>query len=90
MKRFASVMPCLSLCRGQVVKSLRFADVIDVGDPVAMAVHYEEAGADEIAVFDIMATFEQRPPAFDLLRLVSSVVKIPVLAGGGIRSLADV
>ena len=90
MKRFASVMPCLSLCRGQVVKSLRFADVIDVGDPVAMAVHYEEAGADEIAVFDIMATFEQRPPAFDLLRLVSSVVKIPVLAGGGIRSLTDV
>ena len=90
MKRFATLMPSLSICRGQVVKGLHFTDVIDVGDPVAMAVLYEDSGADELAFFDITATLEQRPLSFDLLRLVASVVKIPVLAGGGIRSLADV
>ncbi len=83
-------MPCLSICRGQVVKGLRFADEIDVGDPVALAVLYEEAGADELAFFDITATQERRPLSFDLLRRVASVVKIPILAGGGLRSLADV
>ncbi len=90
MKRSATLMPSLSICRGQVVKGLHFADVIDVGDPVAMAVVYEEEGADELAFFDITATQEQRPLSFDLLRLVTSVVKIPVLAGGGIRTMTDV
>ena len=90
MKNLVSIMPCLDIREGRVVKGIHFADLIDAGDPVERARAYEESGADELGLLDIAATFEKRAPAFDVLRLVVSAVKIPVTIAGGIRSLADV
>ena len=90
MKKSVTIMPCLDIREGRVVKGIHFADLIDAGDPVERARAYEESGADELGLLDIAATFEKRAPAFDVLRLVVSAVKIPVTVGGGIRSLADV
>ena len=85
-----SIMPCLDILGGRVVKGLHFADLIDAGDPVALAAAYEESGADRLGFMDIGATAEERPPAFDLLRAVAGAVILPVTAGGGIRNLGDV
>jgi cyclase len=90
MKKFIHIMPCLDIRAGRVVKGMHFDDLIDAGDPVALASTYAEQGADELGFLDIDATVEKRRPALDLLRQVTSAVKIPVMAGGGIRSLADV
>lgn len=90
MKKTISLMPCLDIREGRVVKGIHFADLIDVGDPAAYATAYEEAGADELAFLDILATAEKRRTAFEWLRRVTSAVKLPVTVGGGIRSLADV
>ena len=90
MKKIVSVMPCLDIRGGKVVKGIHFVDLIDVGDPVACAVAYEAAGADELGFLDITATVEKRQTVFDVLRRVTAAVKIPVTVGGGIRSLADV
>lgn len=90
MKKTVSIMPCLDIRGGQVVKGIHFVDLIDVGDPVACATAYEAAGADELGFLDITATVEKRRTVFDVLRRVTAAVKIPVTVGGGIRALADV
>jgi len=90
MKRTVSIMPCLDMREGRVVKGIHFVDLVDAGDPVACATAYEADGADELGFLDISATVEKRRTMFDVLRRVTSAVKIPVTVGGGIRSLADV
>lgn len=80
------IVPCLDMRDGKVVKGVRFEDIRDVGDPVAMAVSYEEQGADEITVLDISGNKELS------LRIVSEISKktsIPLCFGGGIRSVDD-
>ena len=90
MKKTINIMPCLDIRGERVVKGIHFDDLIDVGDPVALATSYEAAGADEIGFLDISATVEKRRMALEVLRRVAAAVKLPVLAGGGIRTLADV
>ena len=90
MKKTINIMPCLDIRDGRVVKGIHFVDLVDVGDPVALATAYEAAGADELGFLDITATLETRRLDCDVLRRMTSAIKIPVTAGGGIRSLTDV
>ena len=83
------VIPCLDMDKGVVVKGTRFRDLRGVGDPVELARRYEEEGADEIAVLDISASPEGREFSIEVLRRISREVSIPILAGGGVRSLGD-
>lgn len=86
---YVRVIPCLDMDGGRVVKGKGFVDLVGVGDPVELAKRYEEQGADEIAVLDISATPEARDFSLDVLKRISKEVSIPILAGGGIRSLRD-
>ncbi|HAL92243.1 MAG TPA: imidazole glycerol phosphate synthase subunit HisF, partial [Verrucomicrobia bacterium] len=90
MNKTISIMPCLDMREGRVVKGIHFVDLVDAGDPVACATAYEASGADELGFLDITATVEKRRTMFDVLRRVTAAVKIPVTVGGGIRSIADV
>lgn len=90
MNKTISIMPCLDMREGRVVKGIHFVDLIDAGDPVACATTYEASGADELGFLDITATVEKRRTMFDVLRRVTAAVKIPVTVGGGIRSIVDV
>ncbi|MGC9050522.1 imidazole glycerol phosphate synthase subunit HisF [Pyrobaculum sp.] len=85
------VIPCLDMDgkAGVVVKGVNFQGIREVGDPVEMAVRYEEEGADEIAVLDVTATPEGRATFIESVRRVAEAVSIPVLVGGGVRSLRD-
>jgi cyclase len=75
--------------RGVVLKGVNFMGLREVGDPVEMAVAYEEEGADEIAILDITATPEDRSTFVETVRRVAEAVTIPVLVGGGVRTLDD-
>ena len=61
MDKQISIMPCLDMQNGRVVKGVHFVDIRDAGDPVECAKAYCAAGADEIALLDITATVENRP-----------------------------
>jgi len=89
MKKTVSIMPCLDVRKGRVVKGIHFSDLIDAGDPVVLATAYEVDGADELGFFDITATREKRQTDFEALRRVTEAVSIPVMAGGGLRTVAD-
>jgi imidazole glycerol-phosphate synthase subunit HisF len=83
------IIACLDVKDGRVVKGIQFLDLIDAGDPAALAVGHAEAGADEIVLLDITATHEGRGTLIDTVRRTSRDLFIPFTVGGGIRSLDD-
>lgn len=87
MKKQISVMPCLDMRAGRVVKGVHFVDIADAGDPVECALAYCKAGADELALLDITATVENRDTLVDVVRKVADVCTVPFTVGGGIRDV---
>ena len=83
------IIPCLDIKGGRVVKGVRFENLVDSGEPAALAARYESEGADEIALLDISATLEERRTAIEAVAAVRSAVSIPISVGGGIRSVED-
>lgn len=83
------IIPCLDVHNGRVVKGVNFVDLVDAGDPVAIAKAYDEAGADEIVFLDITASSDARETVIDMVRKVAANVFIPFTVGGGIRSVDD-
>lgn len=83
------VIPCLDIKGGRVVKGVRFENLVDSGDPAALAARYEYEGADEIALLDISATLEERKTALEAVRAVRAAVSIPISVGGGIKGAED-
>ncbi len=83
-----SIMPCLDMQNGRVVKGVHFVDIRDAGDPVECARAYCRAGADELALLDITATVEGRSTMLDVVRGVAEVTTLPFTVGGGISDLS--
>jgi cyclase len=83
------IIPCLDVREGKTTKGIKFKDNIDIGDPVAMAKHYYDAGADEIVFYDITASHEKRGIMIDVVRRVAETIFIPFSVGGGIRTVQD-
>jgi len=84
-----SIMPCLDMQDGRVVKGVHFVDIRDAGDPVQCAKAYCDAGADELALLDITATVENRSTMLDIVKKVSQVATVPFTVGGGICDVAS-
>ncbi|MBN1844283.1 MAG: imidazole glycerol phosphate synthase subunit HisF [Sedimentisphaerales bacterium] len=87
MTTHVSIMPCLDMRDGRVVKGVHFVDIRDAGDPVECARAYCQAGADELALLDITATIEGRHTMLDVVRQVAKVTTVPFIVGGGISDL---
>ncbi len=83
------IIPCLDVNNGRVVKGVNFVDLIDAGDPVAIAQAYDKAGADELVFLDITASSDNRGTVVDMVRKVAEKVFIPFTVGGGIRTVDD-
>jgi imidazole glycerol-phosphate synthase subunit HisF len=83
------VIPCLDVDKGRVVKGVEFLNLRDAGDPVELAVRYQDEGADEIVFLDITASHERRETVAELARRCADDVFIPFTIGGGVRSAED-
>ena len=83
------IIPCLDVNNGRVVKGVNFVNLIDAGDPVAVAAAYDKAGADEVVFLDITASSDNRGTVVDMVRKVAEKVFIPFTVGGGIRTVED-
>jgi len=84
-----SIMPCLDMQNGRVVKGVHFVDIRDAGDPVECAKAYCGTGADELALLDITATVENRPTMLEVVKKVAEAATIPFTVGGGISDVAS-
>jgi cyclase len=84
------VIPCLDVKDGRVVKGVNFIDLRDAGDPVAAAVAYDAAGADELTFLDITASHENRGVILDVVRRTAEACFMPLTVGGGVRTIEDI
>jgi cyclase len=83
------IIACLDVNGGRVVKGIQFSDLRDAGDPAELALAHSLAGADEIVLLDISATYEHRATLLDAVRRTARQLFIPFTVGGGIRSLDE-
>lgn len=88
------VIPCLDVHNGRTTRGQQFGKVergelTDVGDPVKLAVRYNEQGADEMVFYDITATAEGRKSMLDVATRVAEQCFMPLTVGGGVRTLDD-
>ena len=84
------IIPCLDIKNGRTVKGVNFVNLIDAGDPLALAKQYAEVGADELVFLDISATLEGRKTMLEMVLKVAAQVNIPFTVGGGISTVEDV
>src|ERR1700704_3317204 len=84
------VIPCLDVKDGRVVKGVNFVNLRDAGDPVAAAIAYDAAGADELTFLDITASHENRGIILDVVRRTAQACFMPLTVGGGVRTIEDI
>src|SRR2546423_1336579 len=88
------VIPCLDVHDGQVTRGVRFGkaeagELRNVGDPVELALRYNEQGADEMVFFDITASAHGRATMVDVIERAANECFMPLTVGGGLRSVED-
>ena len=88
------VIPCLDVHAGQVTRGVQFGvaekgGLRNVGDPVELALRYNEQGADEMVFFDITATAHGRGTMVDVIERAADQCFMPLTVGGGIKSVDD-
>src|SRR6058998_1069331 len=89
------VIPCLDVHDGHVTRGIQFGkaeagELRNVGDPVALAMRYNEQGADEMVFFDITASAHGRATMVDVIERAADQCFMPLTVGGGIRTVEDI
>ena len=88
------VIPCLDVHDGHVTRGVQFGvaeagGLRNVGDPVELAIRYNEQGADEMVFFDITASAHERRTIVEVIERTADQCFMPLTVGGGIRSVED-
>lgn len=88
------VIPCLDVHDGKVTRGVKFGraeagELRNVGDPVELAIRYNEQGADEMVFFDITASAHGRATMVDVIERSATHCFMPLTVGGGIRTVED-
>jgi len=88
------VIPCLDVHDGRVTRGVQFGkaeagELRNVGDPVELALRYDEQGADEMVFFDITASAHGRESMVDVIERAADQCFMPLTVGGGIRTVED-
>ena len=88
------VIPCLDVHAGQVTRGVQFGkaeagELRMVGDPVELAIRYNQQGADEMVFFDITASAHGRETIVSVIERTADQCFMPLTVGGGLRTVAD-
>src|SRR5437763_16345320 len=88
------VIPCLDVHDGKVTRGVQFGraeegGLRNVGDPVELAIRYNDQGADEMVFFDITASAHGRASMVDVIERTADHCFMPLTVGAGIRAVGD-
>lgn len=86
---YKRLTPCIFINGGKAVTWFD-DDTVLAEDVVTLSKHYCEKGADELIVFDLSDTDEEHEESINLIRKISRVISVPMIAGGNIRRSEDV
>tara|TARA_R100001086_G_scaffold235502_1_gene158431 strand:+ start:1199 stop:1885 length:687 start_codon:yes stop_codon:yes gene_type:complete len=80
------IIPTLLIDRGNLVKGKQFEGWRVVGNPIQAASVHNIRQVDEMVVFDVTATKQNRPPDYDTIYKIATVNFVPLTVGGNICS----
>jgi len=88
------IIPCLDVHDGKVTRGVQFGkaeagELRNVGNPVELAILYDQQGADEMVFFDITASAHGRATMVDVIKRTADQCFMPLTAGGGLRTIDD-
>ncbi len=83
------IIPVQLLMNGRLVKTRRFVDWRDVGDPVKSSAVYNSQSADELILLNIARDRASVQPLAELIDKVSLECFMPLSVGGGICNFDD-
>ena len=88
------IITCLDVHNGRTTRGQQFGraekgELDDMGDPVAMALRYNQQGADELVFYDITATSEGRSAILEIATEVAEQCFMPLTIGGGVKTFED-
>lgn len=75
----------MRLRQGDAARSTEYSD-----DPVAMAISWQERGAERLHLVDLDGAFTGNPEHLPVARSIFSSLRIPVQFGGGVRTLEQI
>ena len=90
MNKQLRIIARLDVKSDNVIKGVNFEGLRVIGSPWELALKYVEQGADELLYLDTVASLYGRSNLFDVIKRTAEHVDIPIIAGGGVRSLDDI
>lgn len=84
------LIPCLSIIKRSLVKTIKFSNPRYLGDPINTVKIFNGKGVDELCILDIKATSENRGPDFEYLKDITSEAFMPLSYGGGITNISEI
>lgn len=83
------IIPCLLVKDKGLVKTVNFKNPKYVGDPINAVKIFNEKEVDELAVFDIDATAENRGPDYKMIERLANECRMPLCYGGGVKTVDE-
>ncbi len=83
------IIACLDVQDGRVVKGTNFIHLKDLGNPIELAMKYQDQGVDELVFLDIKASPSKSKTNLKWVEEMGRKLSIPFTVGGGISSLED-
>lgn len=84
------VIPCMLSNGLHLIKTIKFDNIRNLGNPVQMARVYNSRNVDELIFIDMKASEEKRSPNLELISEISKECFMPLTIGGGIHSIKDI
>ncbi len=84
------VIPRLDIKGPDLVKGVHLEGLRVLGRPRDFAKFYYESGADELIYMDVVASLYGRNSLHEMISEAAQEISIPLLVGGGIRTLDDI
>lgn len=80
------IIPCLLVKDKGLVKTVQFKNPKYVGDPINAVRIFNEKQVDELSIFDIDASAENRDPDYKMIEHWASECRMPLCYGGGVKT----
>lgn len=90
MKHPVRIIPRLDIKGPNLVKGVHLEGLRVLGKPEDFADYYYQSGADELLYMDIVASLYERNSLDDIISKTAKKVFIPLIVGGGLRSVEDI
>jgi cyclase len=90
MKTSVRIIPKLDVKGKNLIKGIHLEGLRVLGSPDLFARYYYETGADELLYMDAVASLYGRNSLNDIIRNIAKEVFIPLMVGGGIRTIEDI